>query len=160
MCNWLTQDRFRTSYKSVIAVLKEEAKIRDASSRHGALLTTDEEDATDWKQRFELNDKWNAEISLIRNDRLEKLAKDRADNALRIMEEKEYQQEESREIIQELVRAEKEAAKTFIKRENIEEAIDYALANPTNFNFAIDISRNIRFGAATTEKIEELDGQS
>lgn len=51
-----------------------------------------------------------------------------------------------------------EAAKSFIVRENIEEAIERALSAKTDYNFAIDLSgklykgRNPRQSAADDEK--------
>lgn len=45
---------------------------------------------------------------------------------------------------------------TFILPDQIDEAIEEALANPTDFNFAIDLRENIYYGRRTEPKTKQL----
>lgn len=45
-----------------------------------------------------------------------------------------------------------EASKTFIKPEDVDAAIEYALANPVDFNYAIDLKQNIYHGRFSEAK--------
>lgn len=66
---------------------------------------------------------------------------------LRLARERE---EERMEKIEALVKKEKELSKTFITRENLETAIEHALANPVDYNFSIDLHGNIYRGRHNT----------
>lgn len=40
-------------------------------------------------------------------------------------------------------------SKTYILKENLDQAIEHALANPVDYNFAIDLQHNILHGRVT-----------
>ncbi|KAG5896267.1 hypothetical protein JTB14_033564 [Gonioctena quinquepunctata] len=92
----------------------------------------------DFQSCTELNNEWNEKQRVLREeyfaDRLQKeldFAKERIGLEL-------IKAEENQEEIEEIVRREKGNAKYFISAENLDEAIENAIENPVDYNFALD----------------------
>lgn len=47
-----------------------------------------------------------------------------------------------------------ERSKSFITKEKLDGAIEFALSNPVDYNFALDIQGNMYSGRASTEPID------
>lgn len=71
------------------------------------IVVTPEEEAAEMQKCIELNEAWNASIAEIRNQRLEKQAKERQEFILSRLELKQEREEEARRTADELVRIEK-----------------------------------------------------
>lgn len=137
--------------KSLRAFFVEEKRLRDEAL---AEKPQSIEDDADFERISKINNKWNVEVAKVREARL---AKERieTENQIKLFVEKEREfEEEQRRISNELVLREKEAAKSFVVRENFDEALNEAMANKTDFNFAIDVNGNRYPGRTGKEKIE------
>ncbi|CAG9768699.1 unnamed protein product [Ceutorhynchus assimilis] len=104
----------------------------------------------------EINNKWNKENKILREKRLaEELERDIAFAKNRI-EQEIIKEQELFEFTEELVRKEKEASVNFITKENIDDAIDKALAEAVDYNFAIDLNGEKIIGR-NTKPVQEQD---
>lgn len=141
--------------RSVRLFLREEAqRIQQTSSADHLVMTPAEEEA-EFQKCVEINEQWNKKIAEERNQRLAEdllKTKEYVHEKLEAFREK---KEEHIENIEALVKAEKEKAKTFITREKLDETIEYALANPIDYNYSIDLKRNMYFGRLTRPEKEQ-----
>ncbi|KAK0162446.1 hypothetical protein PV327_006221 [Microctonus hyperodae] len=132
-------NNYRTYKKSLIKFLVnivDENKVQFDEK----VLKKAEED--DYNHCMELNNQWNEEIKLIRDERLEKVE---AVEKLRVFEKIAEKKEEEKKYLEKIeakVRKVKQEAATFITRKNIDQAIEEALANVVNYNVAIDNNGN------------------
>lgn len=141
-------NNYRTQIKSLRAYLEEKYCVSN-------LKTSDPEEIKrlfeeDFERCVKINDEWNAKQKVIR----EKQAQERLDveieAAKKQIEEHEEEVRIKLEKIEELVRLEKEKSKSFIlDLEALDAAIEHALANPTDYNFAIDLEGNKIYGRET-----------
>lgn len=116
-----------------------------------ALTPADEE--ADFQRRNAINDEWNFEISKIRDARVAKENADRREFILKRLELKKIREKKVLETIEEKVRREKENSATFITRDNIDQAIEQALANPVEYNFSVDLQGTIYKGSDRPGKV-------
>lgn len=96
----------------------------------------------DYAKCMSLNDEWNKNVAKSREIRLQKKWADRELEVLQNIEAKKKRDAEIMESIEDKVRKTKIEAKTFITRDNIDKAIEEALANVVNYNAAIDMQGN------------------
>lgn len=55
----------------------------------------------------------------------------------------------------------KELSKSYILKENLDQAIEFALANPVDYNFAIDLQENIYHGRITdTSNVASVESKT
>lgn len=118
-------------------------------AKHQASLaiTTDEKDIQkvfedDFQRCNEINDKWNAAVGLERQIYFEKVLEDSVNTAKQALAKAEEKKQLQLELAENIIAEQKEAAKTFITADNIDQAIEHALANPVDYNFAIDLDGN------------------
>ncbi|XP_055696734.1 probable 28S ribosomal protein S26, mitochondrial [Phlebotomus papatasi] len=149
---------YRTQYKSVRKFLMAEVEAKKAQTT--VLTMTPEEEEADMKRSMEINEEWNRKAAEVRNQRLEEQMELRKKDILERLEAKQLREEERRRWAEERVKQEIERSKTFIARENLEAAIEHALANPTDFNFAIDLKLNIYRGRTATTPSGSLSRDS
>lgn len=152
-------NNYRTTMKSIKRFLENKYSLN-------AIETADPEQQKrlfeeDYVRCNEINAKWNEQQRLIR----EKQAEERLAKALQQAEqtivEFEQQQRVQMQQIEEIVRQEKENSKNFITPENLDEAIDKALANAVDYNYAIDLAGNVYKGRETTpESVEAREKQT
>ena len=114
-------------------------------------MTPADEEA-EYQRCSSVNDEWNFEVSKIRNARIAKETAEQREFIQSRLELKKIRDAENLAKIEELVRKEKENAATFITRDNIDKAIEEALANPVDYNFAIDSSGVIHKGEKSAEE--------
>lgn len=124
------------------------------------LIVTPEEEAIEFEKCLTENDKWNASVAEIRNARLARESEERKVAIGERLEAKVLRDELQMEKIEALVRYEKEQSKTFITKDGLDQAIEFALANPVDQNFAIDLQRNIFHGRNTPAVKEEQQQKS
>ncbi|XP_058976244.1 small ribosomal subunit protein mS26-like [Musca domestica] len=143
-------NNYKTQLRSVRQYLREEnQRIAETSSADHFVLTPEQEEA-EFQRCLQENEKWNREVAALREQRLAREHQEKqqyVQERLRLAEERE---EERMEKIEALVRKEKELSKTFITRENLDAAIEQALANPIDYNFSIDLQGNLYHGRSTT----------
>ncbi|KAG8221996.1 hypothetical protein J437_LFUL003376 [Ladona fulva] len=117
----------------------------------------------DLSQAIKLNEEWNKEVAAIREERLTLEAEIEREKNLQYMIRAEQENEEQIKLLDEIVKAEKEKSTTFITPDNLDEAIEFALANPVDYNFAIDLKGNIVYGRkgkfeeVLMKQVEELN---
>lgn len=85
-----------------------------------------------------MNDEWNASIAKSREIRLAKEREARREFILQRIVDKEERDRRYLAKIEEQVRRVKEESVTFITEKNIDQAIEDALDNPVDHNWAID----------------------
>uniref|UniRef100_A0A1B6G7M1 Small ribosomal subunit protein mS26 n=1 Tax=Cuerna arida TaxID=1464854 RepID=A0A1B6G7M1_9HEMI len=104
------------------------------------------------------NDLWNVEVAKLREERLARETAVREKEIQAAIAQHERKQKALMEQIDANVRKEKEAAKTYITPENIDEAIENALSNIVDHNFCIDKEGNIfkgRYGKPPTSPTDK-----
>lgn len=150
-------NNYKTQMRSVRSYLREEVEKNKAISTAGHLIISPEDEALELERCRKINDEWNLECLKIREERNRKLAEEQKLKIAERLIAKEYRDAETLEKIEEIVRLEKEKSKTYITAEKLESAIEFALANPVDFNFAIDLRGNIFKGRTnlTVEEVEE-----
>lgn len=134
---------YKTQLRAVRGFLMTETSAREAttSTSDHLIISPDQVEAD--RRQYELNEKWNAEIAELRNSRLQ-LERDAQRHLILQRLEASKERSASRRITaEELVRVEKERAKSLITADNIDEAIERALAETKDYNYAIDLGRNI-----------------
>ncbi|CAK1594169.1 unnamed protein product [Parnassius mnemosyne] len=115
-------------------MIKERSTLESASSEMSQRL-----EAEEWERCVQLNDKWNAQVAAEREERRKKEFEKMEEYALARIEAKDKELKEKIAQASERIRRQKELSTTFITPETLDEAIDHALANPTDYNFAIDL---------------------
>jgi len=156
---WLRiNNNYRTMMRSVRSFLRLEVE----SKRERRLQEqTPADEEAEYQRVMAINDAWNLQIAQIRDARIAKVNAETREFIARRKEDKKIRDAEILERIEAKVRAEKEQSATFITRDNIDQAIEHALANPTDYNFSIDLQGNIyrgdeRPGTKNVEKGEQL----
>lgn len=100
-----------------------------------------------------INDEWNKKIKIVRDERHVKDMDAAKDEAFRRIDERNEIKRKMLENVEEIVRKEKEASKTFITPDNIDAAIEHALANPVDYNYSIDLEGNLYHGRETKPEV-------
>ncbi|XP_023954047.1 probable 28S ribosomal protein S26, mitochondrial [Bicyclus anynana] len=118
-------------------MIKERSSLQSASSEMSQRL-----EAEEWEKCVQINDKWNSQVAAEREERRKVELAAMEDFALKRMEVKDAEMKDKIAIASEKIREQKELCSTFITPETLEAAIDHALANPTDYNFAIDLKGN------------------
>lgn len=140
-------NNYRTQIKSLRKYFDRKYNIRYQQS------TDIEQHMKDFEQDFArctaLNDTWNAERQKVREKRLAETIKQEVEIAEQRLLNRTLIWEKEREEAEMIVRREKEAAKTFITPENLDQAIEYAITNPVDHNFSIDLEGNRYVGRET-----------
>lgn len=96
-----------------------------------------------------VNDEWNANVKVLREQRVNKELEDTLNVAKQRLQERIEFNAKKHEMIEEIVRREKEAAKDFITIDKIDSAIEYAINNPVDYNYALDLEGNKISGQET-----------
>lgn len=145
--------------RSVRAFFREE--VLNKKLQVEAELTPADEEA-EYQRRSVINDDWNFEISKVRDARLAKENAERREFIQTRLELKKIREQEALEKIEARVRQENENSATFITSDNIDQAIEHALANPVDYNFSVDLKGEIYKGADRQGKVERKpeDSQS
>lgn len=147
--------------RSLFNYFAEESVSRETTSRVGQIIITPEEEQEEMERCRRMNDKWNAESAAMRQERLAIEREKRHERILQEVEARAALDEENFEFAENMVRHEKEQSSTFILPEQIDAAIEEALANPTDFNYAIDLKQNVYYGRRTATKPAPLpDGRN
>ncbi|CAG9862873.1 unnamed protein product [Phyllotreta striolata] len=113
----------------------------------------------DFKRCSAINDQWNKNQKERREKFFAKQHEEEVTFALNRIELEKKKAQELQEAIEEIVRKEKEECKTIITPDMLDKAIEYALANPVDYNFALEsngekiIGRNTKPSSNQEDKI-------
>ncbi|XP_015119290.1 probable 28S ribosomal protein S26, mitochondrial [Diachasma alloeum] len=142
-------NHYRTYRKSIREYLVQLMEASQVQFDEELLKKAEEEDYT---KCWNINEEWNKEVGKVRQIRLEKQHQDRKQQTLQIISEKRERHRQMMEKIEERVKKAKIEADTFITRENIDRAIEEALANVVDYNAAIDKEGNFYRKNVTSEQ--------
>ncbi|XP_039300381.1 probable 28S ribosomal protein S26, mitochondrial [Nilaparvata lugens] len=137
-------NNYRTQMKALHLYLAEKQKAQETGPEVIAERLRQEE--LKYVECMQINDEWNASVARSREARLAREAEERRQKIAADIAERERARMEKIRGIEVAVRREKELSKTFITRENIDEAIEKALNERVDFNFCIDLKGNIYKG--------------
>lgn len=110
----------------------------------------------DFERCVKINDEWNEQQRVVREKEAAERLSSELEEAMKQIEVHEEEMKVKLEQIEALVRQEKEKSKSFILDvEALDAAIEHALANPTDYNYAIDLERNRIYGRESTPPAKE-----
>ncbi|XP_042890699.1 probable 28S ribosomal protein S26, mitochondrial [Penaeus japonicus] len=145
-------NNYRNNLRAVRRHLREEY-LRTSATSEVALQQAAEEEA-EHQRLMEYNRLENERIAALREIRIKKELEDDlarvAASKQKLAEQAAINQETALRIITET----QELVKTFIKREDLEKAIEHAIANPVDYNSAIDQEGYIYRGRNT--KVQDI----
>ncbi|XP_015370743.1 PREDICTED: probable 28S ribosomal protein S26, mitochondrial [Diuraphis noxia] len=140
---------YRTTMKSIQKQLEYELETSYTGQEVLQEIANKEEML--WAKSMDVNDNWNAEVALDREQRLANEREARREEILAQLIEKEEEKKKKLEAIEEIIRLEKEKSKTYITIENIDEAIEKALDHVVDHKYALDLAGNIYKGSDPIE---------
>ncbi|KAJ8920616.1 hypothetical protein NQ315_004755 [Exocentrus adspersus] len=129
---------YKTQMKSIRKYLFD--KYSNLNATEADPETQRKEFEEDFARCMEINNKWNDEQRVLREKRVAEELEAELDFARKAVELKTEKQIEQLETVEEIVRREKELSKSYILPENIDAAIEHALANPVDYNFAVNLN--------------------
>ncbi|GBP11683.1 Probable 28S ribosomal protein S26, mitochondrial [Eumeta japonica] len=113
---------------------REERSLRSATSEEMMRL-----EAEEWTRCETVNAHWNETVRHAREQRRLQRQKEMEERALERIEATDAELRRRLEHAASLIKKEKELSKTFITADNLDAAIEHAMANPISYNFAIDL---------------------
>ncbi|XP_035663803.1 28S ribosomal protein S26, mitochondrial-like [Branchiostoma floridae] len=131
-------NHYRTQFRAVRSLFQEEYLARKRQEEGADTAKREKEEDEEHFKLMEFNRRENERMHQERLVREQRQALEREQADLEMSIQNEQREQEMVERMDELVRQEKEASKHFITLDNVEEAIESALADPKNYNFAVD----------------------
>lgn len=123
---------------------REELKIKSKETAAGiSLEEQSKKEEEEWQRLLAWNDAENAKTLAMRETRLKEEARHKEAEKLDALINMEKEDAKWLAELEEVVRKEKEASKAYITLENLDEAIETALADEKNYSFSIDKSGNV-----------------
>ncbi|KAL4090702.1 hypothetical protein QTP88_025489 [Uroleucon formosanum] len=140
---------YRTTMKSIQKQLEYE--LETSYTGQEVLQEIANKEKILWAKCMDINDNWNAEVAIEREQRLANEREVQREDILAQLIEKEEDKKKKLEVIEEIIRLEKEKSKTYITAENIDEAIEKALDSVVDHKYALDLAGNILKGNEPNE---------
>ncbi|XP_017058985.1 probable 28S ribosomal protein S26, mitochondrial [Drosophila ficusphila] len=144
-------NHYKTQLRSVRQFLREEVVRHEETSTADHIVLTPEQEEAEFQKCLDVNAAWNAAIAKERDQRLAKEREEKVAYVQERLEARQVREEERREKANQRVLLEIERSKTYITKENLDAAIEAALANPVDHNFAIDLAGNLYKGRSTSQ---------
>lgn len=148
--------RLHNNYKTQMRAIRRfyyDEMVKEKSSRESASSEMSQRlEAEEWLRSVELNEKWNIQVSLEREERRKAEVQALEERALKKIEVVDQMIKERIAKASEEILREKNLSSTYITAETLEAAIENALANPTDYNYAIDLKGNLYQGRDTQVK--------
>lgn len=113
------------------------------------IVLTPEKEEEEFQRCLDENAAWNAIIASERNVRLANEREAKVAYVQERLDAYKLSQEERIERADKRIQYEIQQSKTFITHENLDQAIEVALANPVDYNYAIDMAGNLYKGRTT-----------
>ncbi|KAH8376505.1 hypothetical protein KR200_006870 [Drosophila serrata] len=148
-------NQYKTQLRSVRQYLREEVIRHEETSTADHIVLTPEQEEAEFQKCLDVNAAWNATIAKEREARLAKEREEKVAYVQERLEALQVREEERREQANKRVLREIELSKTYITKENLDAAIEAALANPVDHNFAIDLAGNLYRGRNTSQLLED-----
>ncbi|ALC45004.1 mRpS26 [Drosophila busckii] len=142
-------NHYKTQLRSVRQFLRAEVVRHEETSTADHIVLTPEQEEAEYQLCIAENAAWNAKIASERELRLAKEREEKVAYVQERLDAGKLREELRRERASEHIRHEIEQSKTFITRSNLDEAIETALANPVDHNFAIDMAGAMYKGRTT-----------
>lgn len=129
--------------------LREEVLRQQETSTADHIVLTPEKEEEEFQRCLNENAAWNAKIAGERDVRLAKEREEKVAYVQERLDAHKLIEEERLEQADKRIQYEIQQSKTFITYENLDQAIEVALANPVDYNYAIDMAGNIYQGRVT-----------
>ncbi|XP_058807244.1 small ribosomal subunit protein mS26 [Phymastichus coffea] len=129
-------NNYRTCMKSIRNYFAERVASKEVAQDP---VLIEKVEAEDFAKCSEINAAWNQEIALMREERLRKEKEIRDLQILQAIENKKLRDAEIIQSVEKKVRQAKIEVKTFVTQDNIDQAIEEALDNVTDYSKALDI---------------------
>ncbi|XP_019626441.1 PREDICTED: 28S ribosomal protein S26, mitochondrial-like [Branchiostoma belcheri] len=136
-------NNYKTHFRAVRNMFLEEYLARKRQEEGADTAKREKEEDEEHFRLMEWNRRENERMHQERLVREQRVALEREKADLETSIWKEQREQEIVEKMDELIRLEKEASQHFITLDNVEEAIESALSDPKNYNFAVDRDGNI-----------------
>lgn len=146
-------NHYRTAQKSISQFLTAKYSKDLLAPADTQLLKAAYEE--DFVRCTEINDRWNAEVRVLREARVAEELNAAIEHAKNRKAELEAKNEQKLREADEIVRQEKAKVHTFITRETLDDVIEKAISNPIDYNFAIDLEGNKIIGRETRRESKE-----
>ncbi|XP_068977438.1 small ribosomal subunit protein mS26 [Bombus flavifrons] len=132
-------NNYKTLMKSVMSFFIEKQKKMEVSLDTNAVQKNMQQD---FEICCSINDKWNKEVAMMREERLAREREARQEEIARRLQAKYERDLKLQMNVDKEIKKAKEEAQTFITSKNIDEAILNTLENIVNHNMAIDRNGN------------------
>ncbi|XP_022091771.1 28S ribosomal protein S26, mitochondrial-like [Acanthaster planci] len=130
---------YRTILRAMRKMFKEEQKQkRTETAEGGSAEERAQMEREEHLRLLEWNEQENARTGTIREERIRLRLLDQEERKLKKMLRMEEERQQALEELASRVRLEKEASKSYITMDNVEQAIENALADTKEYNFSID----------------------
>ncbi|KAB7505796.1 putative 28S ribosomal protein S26, mitochondrial [Armadillidium nasatum] len=116
---------------------QRENEIRSESKKLTTIAM--EKDEEEHRLLMEYNDQENERVAQLRRERQEKEKEELIKSILEHKAQEEQKEMKELEESYKILRETQELVKLFIEREDLEKAINHAIDNPVDYNFAIDL---------------------
>ncbi|KAH0554623.1 probable 28S ribosomal protein S26, mitochondrial [Cotesia glomerata] len=143
---------YHTQWKSLIGYFMKVVEENKEQLDEKLIRKTEEED---FQKSMEINDQWNKVQAQNREERRRREEALRKIEILKKVDAKKTRDEGIMNEVETKVKKLKEQAKAFITEENIDQAIEEAMANPINYNYAIDSVGNKYDKSIVEEQIKQ-----
>ncbi|XP_017111993.1 probable 28S ribosomal protein S26, mitochondrial [Drosophila elegans] len=144
-------NQYKTQLRSVRQFLREEVVRHEETSTADHIVLTPEQEEAEFQKCLDVNAAWNATIAKERDQRLAKEREEKVAYVQERLDARQVREEERKEQANQRVLLEIERSKTYITKETLDAAIETALANPVDHNFAIDLAGNLYQGRSTSQ---------
>ncbi|XP_054716587.1 probable 28S ribosomal protein S26, mitochondrial [Uloborus diversus] len=136
-------DEYYRKVESLRKLFKKELESQNLDEAF--LAKQEEEEEKQFHLLLEENKRENERVKKIREETLEKMFQEKQIELLQLEEERIKKMELTRQKVDEIVRKEKEKHLNYITEEKLDAAIEHAIDNPININFAISINGEIKW---------------
>ncbi|XP_059485217.1 small ribosomal subunit protein mS26 [Neocloeon triangulifer] len=147
--------QYRTYMKSIRVWLAEDLKQQETAAAAAVAGSSGEE--AEFARCLQINDEWNKQVAAQREKRLAAEKEKLTEKILTDLEKDELERSQRKAEILQMVALEKELSAKYITAANIDKAIELALSEEVDHNFAIDREGNFYrgFDMKPTPKDEE-----
>lgn len=136
---------YRTQLRATISEIKRSYQ---ASATADEVILKRQQDIEDsWKESMRINDEWNAQLAIEREERDKLVKQKRLEQADKEMKAEDAKRAAKQAYYDQLIREQQEQSKNFITKENIEAHIEKILnEEPYSYLWAIDLKGNVYEG--------------
>ncbi|XP_035224180.1 probable 28S ribosomal protein S26, mitochondrial [Stegodyphus dumicola] len=132
-----------------------QAEVKQKDEDEGNTLEQQQKDEAEFRLLLEENKKENERIRAIREETSERLFQEKQLELLQLEEERKLEEQRIKERVEDIVRKEKEMSAFYINYDNLDTAIEQAMDNPVNVNFAITPAGDVIWEGKPPPEYEE-----